>query len=108
MNYSNSSCPSKIEYDITEENLINHNQNNFHGNVEIKKSIPHCDVLPKQAENTIVSLTEIDIKNKKPDLGCQSKKSNNNTKDSQKSKKLLDFSVIKLRGKNILLHKTSH
>jgi hypothetical protein len=104
-NFQNSSDITKIEFDITEENIVNLNLNCFQGNTEIENSIRNCDVLSTQEENTIISHTDINNANKKPDLGCYSNNSNNKSKDSQKSKKILDFSVIKLRGKNILLHK---
>ena len=105
LNYQNSSDATKVEYDIADENLVSLNQNCFQGSTEAEKSINNCDVLLTKEENTIVSHADINNIKKKPDLGCYSNKSNNKIKDSPKSKKLLDFSVIKLRGKNILLHK---
>ena len=63
-----------------------------------------CDVVVRKNEK-FVSPHDINNVKQKPDFSnCPTKCSDQSTK-APKSKKLLDFSVIKLRGKNILLHK---
>ena len=73
-------------------------------NSKIRQYSQICDVVIRKHEK-FVSPHDINNVNQKPDFSnCPTKCSDQSTK-TPKSKKLLDFSVIKLRGKNILLHK---
>jgi len=65
----------------------------------------NCDTL---LMNKVCPIDPLDNSNTpiiKPDTVDNVNNCNNKQEDSRKSKELIDFSVIKLRGKNILLHK---
>ena len=64
-----------------------------------KESSQLCDVTLIEKEKLFGSNSS---SNKKPDIGAISNYNTSDISDSKKSKKLIDFSVIKLRGRNIL------
>ena len=66
---------------------------------------PNSDVPCKNKAYPIDSIDIANLTNSKPDIGDYIINCKNKQEDSRKPKKLIDFSVIKLRGKNILLHK---
>ena len=72
---------------------------------------PSLESLPYKESSQLCDVTLIEKEklfgcngssNKKPDIGAISNYNTSDISDSKKSKKLIDFSVIKLRGKNIL------
>ena len=104
--------PNNFESPTIVENTINAqisstipNQKPSQDIVVLEQSNPICDVLLKENDSEFVLQVDNSKYDKKPVCGDISSNSSSNIKDSKKPKKLIDFSVIKLRGRNILLHK---